>query len=184
MKDTTSFFCNLDYLLIPVKVNELSTVLKYGLKAVKKPSKRCIEEESLLPLEESGVYSVAIFRQWRNKHMNEFDIDAIDPETEVVLKIDKSVVLYIPFHFNKNENFGRKDINNTLISEINHTYSIWNYDVVRNLNEIAMNELVFHKSINPAFIKEIWYFTDNVPPEGLYNEHHKMKLIDNSKKLL
>jgi hypothetical protein len=183
-KDTTAFFCNLDYLLIPIKVKELSNVLKYGLKPIKSASKRYLEAEPLLPVEERGVYSVAIFRQWKNKHMIEFDIDKIDPETEIVLKIDKSVVLYIPFHFNKNENDGRKDDFNTLVSDTNVTSSIWHYDVIRNLKEIMMNEVIFHKVINSAFIKEIWYFTENAPPAGLYNKHYKIKLIDNSKKLL
>lgn len=185
MKDTTSFFCNLDYLLVPIKLSDISKVLKYGLKPIKKPSRIGVYEgEPLLPQEESGVYSVAIFRQWRNKHMNECDIDAIDPETEVVLKIEKNVVLYLPFHFNKNESFGRKDDYNTLVSDINHISSIWSYDVVRNLKEMMLNEVVFHNSISSAFIKEIWYFTEHAPPEGLYNEHYKIKFVDNSKKLL
>jgi hypothetical protein len=183
-KDTTSFFCNLDYLLIPIKIKELSKVLKYGLKPIKSASKHSLEAEPLLPLEETGVYSVAIFRQWRNKHMIEFHIEKIDPETEIVLKIDKSVVLYTPFHFNKNENCGRKDSSNTLESDTNVISSIWCYDIIRNLKEILMNEVIFHKVIDSAFIKEIWYFTENAPPEGLYNKHYKIKLIDNSKKLL
>lgn len=184
MKDTTSFFCNLDYLLIPIKVNELSNVLKYGLKPIKNPSKSCLDAQPLLPLEPTSIYSVAIFRQWKNKHMNELNIDAIDPETEIVLKIDKSVVLYVPFHFNKNENQGRQDNINTLVDDTNHTSSIWNYDVVHNLQEIMMNEVIFHKVINSAFINEIWYFTENAPPQGLYDNHFKIRLVDNSKKLL
>ena len=184
MKDTTSFFCNLDYLLVPIKVNELYSVLKYGLKPSKKPSKGCLTAEPLLPKEETGVYSVAIFRQWKGKHMNEFDIDKIDPQTEIVLKVDKSVVLYIPFHFNKNENFGRKDVSNTLISDINNASSIWHYDVIHNIKEITLNEVIFHKTIDPNWVKEVWYFTENAPPADLYNCHCKVKLINNSKKRL
>jgi hypothetical protein len=183
MKDTTSFFCNLDYLLVPLKLNELSSVLKHGLKPNKKPPKSFLAAEPLLPKEETGVYSVAIFRQWRGKHMNELDIDKIDPQTEIVLKVDKSVVLYIPFHFNKNENLGRKDNVNTLVSDINNASSIWHYDIVRNLHEIVLNEVIFQEKVEPAFIKEVWYFSDT-PPADLYNQHYRVKLIDNSNKLL
>lgn len=184
MKDTTSFFCNLDYLLIPIKITELSNILKYGLKPIKKPSNRFLEAEPLLSQEQSGVYSIAIFRQWRQKHMSEFDIDIIDPETEVLLKIDKNVVLYVPFHFNKCENAGRQDDINTLVSDETNISSIWNYDVVRNLKELMLNEVVFNKDINSSFIKEVWYFSENAPPNGLYNQHFKIHVIDNSKKLL
>lgn len=183
MKDTTSFFCNLDYLLVPIKVNELYSVLKYGLKPSKKPSKGCLTAEPLLPKEETGVYSVAIFRQWKGKHMNVFDIDKIDPQTEIVLKVDKSVVLYTPFHFNKNENFGRKDNFNTLISDINNASSIWHFDIVRNLHRVVLNEVIFHTKIEPSFIKEVWYFSDTLPTD-LYNNHCKIKIVNNSKKLL
>lgn len=186
MKDTSSFFCNLDYLLIPVKLHELPNILKKGLKPVKKPYKSFIEAQSLLPKEESGVYAVAIFRQWKNKYMRDFDIDNIDKDTEVVLKIDKSVVLYTPLHFNKQENHGRQDDANTLVSSAQETSNnnIWKYDIVHKLDELLLNEVIFHKEINPDFIKEIWYFTENAPPNDLYNEHYKLKLVNNSKKVL
>jgi hypothetical protein len=186
MKEVTSFYCNLDYLLIPIKITELSTILKKGLKPSQICDKNYFKTEPLLPIEEPGVYSVAIFRQWKNNHMSILDIHNIDKETEVVIKLDKSVVLYTPFHFNKTENNGMRDIGNTLESE--HTYSqcsnVWKYDVIRNLHNIRMNELVFHKTIHPDFIKEIWYFTNNHVPIYFYNQHIKVKLINNEQQLL
>lgn len=180
MKDTSSFFCNLDYLLVQIKLDDLHYILKKGLKPIKKPYKSIQDTQPLLSNEQSGVYSIAIFRQWKNKHMKDFGIDNIDKDTEIVLKIDKSAVLYIPFHINKRENNGRQDDINTLVSED----TIWKYDVVHNLHDFTFNELVFHKEINSAFIKEIWYFTENYPPSDLYNTHYKTKLVNNSKKVL
>lgn len=184
MEDTSSFFCNLDYLLVPIKLTDLHYILKKGLSPIKRTHSKYISEtQPLLPKEEGGVYTVAIFKQWRDKHMKDFGICIIDPQTEVMLKIDKSAVLYIPFHINKCENDGRQDEFNTLRSD-ESSNSVWKYDVVHNLNEFQMNELVFHKNINPAFIKEIWYFTDSDPPTAMYNEHYKMKLVSNSEQVL
>lgn len=180
MKDTTSFFCNLDYLLVPIKINHLSNVLKHGLKPLQKPYKSCMEAEPLLSREECGVNSVAIFKQWRHKNMCDLEIDNIDPDTEVVLKIDKSAVLHLQFCFNKCENDGRQDIHNSLVSDINSISSIWKYDVVRNMNQLILNEVIFQATVDSAFIKEVWYFTENEPPGELHTKHLQLKFVNNA----
>lgn len=184
MKDTTSFYCNLDYLLVPVKMYDLAHVVKNGLKPFKPPTRTCIEVEPLLEPEACGVYSVAIFKQWRSKSMSELKIENIDPETEVVLKLDKSVVLYVPFYFNKNENKGRMTLSNTLPSHSESNTSIWRYDVVRNIETIQLNEVIFDDKIDSSFIKEIWYFTKDRVPSLLYDEHYKVKMVNNYSKTL
>lgn len=184
MKDTSSFFCNLDYLLVPIKLCDLHNIIKKGVQIEQQPYKSCIEAEPLLPCKEQGVYAVAIFRQWKNRNMKDLGIDNIDPESDVALKIDKSAVLHIPFHFNKCENDGRQDNMNTLLSNEESSSTVWRYDAVRNLNNIIFNEVIFHKVLHPAFIKEIWYFTENTPPSNLYNRHYKARFVDNNKRIL
>lgn len=184
MKDATSFYCNLDYLLVPIQVKDLSNILKHGFKPTKPPKVSCLEAQPLLTNEEPGIYAVSIFKQWRAKHMEYLNIDSINPDTDIVIKLDKSVVLYVPFHFNKTENQGRKGIANTLYSDETSNSSIWKYDVVKNINNIMLNEIVFHETINPAFIKEVWYFTGNEVPHMFYNEHYRVKFVNNNEKLL
>lgn len=181
MKDTSSFFCNLDYLLVPIKLSDLYSIIKKGVQPDKRAA--CIEAQPLLHCKERGVYAVAIFRQWKNRQMKDLEIHNIDPESELVLKIDKSAVLYSPFHFNKCEHVGQQNLN-TLVSYDDSPYAIWRYDAVHNLKDLMYNELIFHTVLDPAFINEIWYFTKNAPPDKLYNKHYKARFIENSIKVL
>jgi hypothetical protein len=176
MKDTSCFYCNLDSILIPVNITDLREILKKGVKVEQIVNEK---RDTLLPIKCEGVYGVSTFRQWKNKAMSEIYIGCASPDHEVVLRIDKSVVLYMPFHFNKAEAFGQRELGNTLESDESLGESVWKYNVVANLTNLHMNEIIFNKTINPSFIKEIWYFTECGVPSGLYDFHCKVPLIAN-----
>jgi hypothetical protein len=178
MKDVSSFYCNCDYILLTLSVSELHDTIRTGLRCEKHQTYKHEKYDPLLPQKHDGVYGIAVFRQWKDCDLSKLSLLGMGYNDQVILKIDKSVLLYLPFHFNKIENYGRKQSNNTLVSDDTDYHSVWHYDVVRNHHELHLNEIVFHKDIAADFIKEIWYFSKDVPHE-LYNFHCRKPLICN-----
>lgn len=182
MKEATSFYCNCEYILVPISIIELRKVLKQGLSCECYSKPTLMDGDTLLPQKHDGVYGITVFRQWKSFDLAKVNLMGLGTHDQVLLRLDKSVLLYVPFHFNKVENYGHKHPNNTLVSTNATTDSdcpsVWSYDVVRNSNDLCLNEIVFHKDIVADFIKEIWYFTEHVP-YALYNFHCKKKLVCN-----
>lgn len=176
--DTTSFYCNLKYVLVSVPRSQVTHVLKKGFQCeTQNHLNHGQYGERLLP-KFDGVYGVAVFKPWQSKPFDTLGLGDIDAQNDVVFVLHKNVVLYNKFHINRQEDSGMRMSGNTFESNGDLGDNVWSFDVMRNLDSLTHNELVFHHHVTKEFIKEIWYFKDNVP-SYLYDSHIKLPLVSN-----